>query len=112
MREIKFRAWYPYIPVMYSWEELKKSWWKSDLFDGPFKMMQYTGLKDKTGKEIYEGDIVKKEVVSNPSPIFKTRYVTYSRGMFLLGDSPLGWPAYICLEIIGNRYENPELLES
>ena len=75
--------------------------------------MQYTGLKDKTGKEIYEGDLVKwtDELGENPN-IFKVAYETAQWVIVPISDPVLGW--YIGekeLEIIGNVYENPELVQ-
>lgn len=72
-----------------------------------FELMQYVGCEDKNNKEIYEGDIVKtKEHIGQ---------IIYSKGMFFIdvkGDFYL--PIYNVsefMEVIGNIYENPELLE-
>jgi len=113
MREIKFRAWIPmrvdeddkevfgmchdlafeeYAPI-------------NDLLAGVKHLMQYTGLKDKNGKEIYEGDIVKavweKEGFSVEIPyIYQIFY----------GSN--GWADEESrIEVIGNIHENPELVK-
>lgn len=71
---------------------------------------QFTGLLDKNGKEIYEGDIVKTSYT-----IYPIQSVEFSGGMFKLSnlcldDTPLYYDADSC-EIIGNIFENPGLLE-
>src|SRR3990167_4744012 len=67
-------------------------------------LMQYTGLKDKNGKEIYEGDIVKRK---DSSGVFEIAEVQFRRGRYNIGDydPTYGWT------IIGNIYENSELLK-
>ena len=75
------------------------------------EITQYTGLKDKNGKEIYEGDVVALcgEVVAP---------VTFEDGAFQItatrqqGRSPFIQERAKRYEVIGNIYENPELLEA
>jgi len=87
----------------------------------PESIGEYTGLKDKDGKEIYEGDIV--GVVNQINKIDFKRIVRFDEGMFGIEDEFGGFQplfAYViddfdkgshfCLKL-GNIYENPELLE-
>lgn len=66
-------------------------------------LMQYTGLKDKNGKEIYEGDVVKREE-ENPC------LVEIGDGMITAGGVWLNEFRASLEEAIGNIHENPELL--
>lgn len=92
------------------------------------KLMQYTGLKDKSGKEIYEGDIVKliplnserlKELGRKWYEHLKVEWGAYSDGEYvtnvetwMIGINPLSEELLDeTVEVIGNIYENPELLE-
>lgn len=76
--------------------------------------MQYTGLNDKNGKEIYEGDIV-QFTIEHEEEIDDVTYkeaVHFSEGCFNVdGEVPLNAFSDEC-EVIGNIYENPELLNN
>lgn len=81
-------------------------------------LMQYTGLKDKNGVEIFEGDIVKLvlqhiSIINNNSIEIEISKVEFSPAYFRLGGSILGAGGLISenIEVIGNIYENPELLK-
>ena len=76
-------------------------------------LMQSTGLKDKNGKEIFEGDIVKmsKDVYSEPTYY---EVVRHRGGAYRLESKQHGcelWLRHTDCEIAGNVYENPELME-
>jgi len=81
------------------------------------EIMQFTGLKDKNGKEIYEEDIVQLTgldlnfVIVYYEDRFSLKDTRYLDGEFPT-DSNLGLDVYRKrIEVIGNIYENPELLE-
>ena len=73
-----------------------------------YDIMQYTGLKDRNGKEIYEGDIVRLEDMICP--------ITWDDGAYQMitsknqGRSDATQDRLRRFEVIGNIYENPELL--
>ena len=76
-------------------------------------LMQSTGLKDKNGKEIFEGDVVKlaKDVYSEPAYY---EIVRHRGGAYRLESKRYGcelWLRHTDCEIAGNIYENPELAE-
>lgn len=95
------------------------------------RLMQYTGLKDKNDVEIYEGDIVKILYTDWPScggchnspqehmdALALTRVVIWSVQGFYVSHKPDGYAESIepgthgFVEVIGNIYENPDLLEA
>lgn len=77
-------------------------------------LMQYTGLKDKNSKEIYEGDIYKlyqfcgQDFDGDDKYLVKKYVVKYAKGVCSIGFNFLSHHSNI--EVIGNIYENPELL--
>jgi uncharacterized phage protein (TIGR01671 family) len=117
MREIKFRAWHPRGGHL---EEHTMTYWKlgtgldnSVFFNTAKAVMQYTGLKDKNGKEIYEGDIVEhRNYIKELLGSYEVRGGAWN---FTLYDpkKPEVRSHYISpdqLEVVGNVHEHPELL--
>lgn len=121
-REIKFRAWDEQeCRMVYDFRntdkkaflnengQLVRSTWHT--------LMQYTGLKDKNGKEIYEGDVVKP--VQTKGTRWKLATVEYQRGEFVilpkgeaLSFKTLTETGWLKIEVIGNIYQTPELLNN
>ncbi|WP_040194772.1 YopX family protein [Clostridium culturomicium] len=131
MREIKFRVWDIINKRILNYGEIMHlPMW--EVFPGTpeqraFNVMQYTGLKDKHGKEIYEGDVVKYTLKSyynkTVTEMIPVTWGSYSDGGEYVDNVECWMIRYkslsdICdnkynqsVEVIGNIYENPELLE-
>ena len=81
----------------------------------PETVGQYTGLKDKNGKEIYEGDIVQAVFADKEEPETKgvVVYVEAAACYMVIANNGDEWELGYLDEIekIGNIYDNPELLE-
>lgn len=110
-REIKFRAWdgfKMYEPCVWMGKEYQPG---RDSFIETH-LMQFTGLKDKNGKEIYEGDIVSDGFEKAIITWFKDecQFLAFNKHELSGFNDPqvLGEWA----EVIGNIYENPELLNN
>ncbi len=151
MREIKFRTWDKKDQLMR--EKIDGRYWtgleietgklvhieEGKIIDAPkdrLILMQYTGLKDKNGKEIYEGDILEhKSKYPHVAGKFQVMYDTEMKGrakgdfaafcLHRIGkwesryEGDRGWEGVVGsqghlakkLKVIGNIYENPEFLK-
>lgn len=125
MREIKFRAWgidRGKMHDVYNIAFHESYGYKAITSEQPlnvnttfinkeeFILMQFTGLKDKKGVEIYEGDILKLPTFNNQG-WFKKAVVTFEDGSFQCDCNLVSKYNVEHIEVIGNIYENPELLE-
>ena len=86
-------------------------WCKNPFSRQMFSLMQFTGLLDKNGKEIYEDDIVECWFPGAPNNLRCRQEVMFVDGCFGCGDYPLKLIDRTTLKVIGNIYKNPELLE-
>jgi len=130
MRDIKFRAWdgkKMHFPiewsdkgVLYPNEYIHDNYPNEGDFPllynigrGGVEMLQWTGLIDKNGVEIYEGDIIKLYGLPNAyfQVVFKNQYVGGWVLMLKKDEVSLGERDKNELKVVGNIYENPELLD-
>ena len=111
MRDIKFRIWLPGIKKMTTYthtiEDLM-NWGTKEWSNGTAIFLQFTGLYDRNGKEIYEGDVVE-------SQYFKPSEVTFKNGGFYFwditpADAESTYPD-VQWEIKGNIYEKKALTD-
>lgn len=122
MREIKFRVWLETTCELLPWERISREntdWTLADLHNSNrVEFDQFTGLKDKNGKEIYEGDIIAD---SNwwwgPGEVFFNLENGDNTARYLVKNTKDKVITYNIwngkdVKIIGNIYENPELLDA
>ncbi|MBH0331468.1 hypothetical protein ABH14_16975 [Brevibacillus brevis] len=118
-RKIKFRAWDQEDKTMlYDIQRNNQFSFHAPEFDyflnhSVFKVMQFTGLRDKNGKEIYEGDLILSETYGYPIAIYWHDGDTgfYCHDHKGDEDDHLSMAEALSSEVIGNIYESPELLE-
>lgn len=117
MREVKFQVWDAEFQKMFSWEELLEMKIELGSFFSNEQVIrrQYTGEKDVYGAEIYDGHIIIREIVS-PSTINEDFIgeVKFYEGRWWIDNGRDAIPLWLEmgeLKIIGNVYQNRELLE-
>ena len=132
MREIKFQIyWIAGHEMLYDTNNDlefrdKENYWITDLSDAPnhperYKVRQYTGLKDKNGTEIYDGDYIRYSTRTINGSIFThvCRVFQHESGTWRIEGyhednhsyetKGTVYAAHLICEVIGSIYENPEL---
>ena len=113
MREIKFRGWQNgemnYDPYIYGGCSGQEDFDINDCFKIDFPIMQFTGLHDKNGKDIYEGDILRYLANDKKNHLGIVEWFGVGGGFNMKNE--LGSWTQIAGIIIGNIYENPSLVK-
>jgi hypothetical protein len=103
MREVKFRYYSKYSDGSIATDEktlieIEGGYFRKPFLSGIFARVEFTGLKDKKGKEIYEGDIV-----NVPYNHIGNKVVIFNSGKFNIVNYDIS-----SLEVVGNKFKNPE----
>ncbi len=127
MREIKFRVYIkktkemlPVVSIVQmndeEWLRVFPKWYDRNFLESEWGivLMQYTWLKDKNGKEIYECDLVEciaEKTYERDSWVYPIIYFVDEQRFVPKWACHLWWNWWTSLEVVGNIYENPELLK-
>lgn len=118
MREFKFRFWDEEMKSYWDWEEIQDDWEQMGYFSTAFRQdhwtcEQFTGLYDKNGKEIYEGDLIKSPSNSHLLKVVwengAWQTIEYRKGG---NHEQLLYCLVNCygVDLVSNIHENKELL--
>ena len=123
MREIRFRAWDKTLNKIHCWSAIENHFTFEELLDDNFfEAMQYTGLKDKNGTEIYDGDYIRYSTRTINGSIYThvCRVFQHESGTWRIEGyhednhsyetKGTVYATHLICEVIGNIYEHNHLL--
>lgn len=125
MREIKFRVYIkktkemlPVVSIVQmndeEWLRVFPKWYDRNFLESEWDivLMQYIWIKDKNGKEIYEGDLVEciaEKAYERDSWVYPIEYFVDEQQFLPNFSCNLWWTWWTSTEVVWNIYENPEL---